>query len=146
MAKKTRAESAVERMLGEWKRSMLTFWTLGLLMIRPMCGLEIKQEIESSTQGKMKLGPGAIYQLLRRLEKNKLVKSRWKQTKQGPPRAYYYPTAAGRQVVRRYMAELFTPGSPISSALGELVSALLQQLLPEPKQPGKKRLLPYNKR
>ncbi len=79
----------VEQMLGEWKRGMLTFWALGLLLVRPMYGLEIKKEIETSTQGKMKLGASTIYQLLRRLEKRGLVASHWQSTNQGPPRPYY---------------------------------------------------------
>ncbi len=118
----------VEQMLGEWKRGMLTFWALGLLLIRPMYGLEIKKEIETSTQGKMKLGVSTIYQLLRRMEKRGLVSSRWEATTQGPPRAYYQATEAGKAVVQRYVDEVLSPGSPIASALGELTGRLMQQL------------------
>ncbi len=117
----------VAQMLGEWKRGMLTFWALGLLLVRPMYGLEIKKEIETSTQGKMKLGASTIYQLLRRLEKRGLVASRWQSTNQGPPRAYYQATEAGKAVVQHYVADMFSPGSPIASALGVLVGQLMQQ-------------------
>ena len=78
---------------------MLTFWTLSLLLGRPRYGLEIKHEIEDSTQGKMKLGASTIYQLLRRLEKRGLVETSWESTTHGPPRAYCQPTPAGRQAV-----------------------------------------------
>jgi len=121
----------VEQMLGEWKRGMLTFWTLGLLLLRPMYGLEIKKEIETSTQGKMKLGASTIYQLLRRLEKRGLVASRWEATTQGPPRAYYEATEAGKAVVRRYVDEVLSPDSPIASALGALTGQLMQALIHE---------------
>ncbi len=121
-------KDVVEQMLGEWKRGMLTFWALGLLLIRPMYGLEIKKEIETSTQGKMKLGVSTIYQLLRRMEKRGLVSSRWEATTQGPPRAYYQATEAGKAVVQRYVDEVLSPGSPIASALGELTGRLMQQL------------------
>jgi len=123
----TSAEKVIQGMLGEWKRSMLTFWVLSLLQIRPMYGLEIKKEIESSTQGKMTLGVSTIYPLLRRLEKRGLVESDWERTTQGPPRAYYQTTPAGREVLRRYLEEVFLPGSPIAAALGELMGRLFQQ-------------------
>ncbi len=118
----------IEQMLAEWKRGMLTFWVLGLLLTRPMYGLEIKKEIETSTQGKMKLGVSTMYQLLRRLEKRGLVTSRWESTTQGPPRAYYEATEAGKGVVQRYVAEVLSPGSPIASALGMLTGQLMQKL------------------
>jgi len=116
-------------MLAEWKRAMLTFWALGLLLVRPMYGLEIKKEIETSTHGKMKLGASTIYQLLRRLEKRGLVTSRWESTTQGPPRAYYEPTEAGKTVVQHYVDEVLSPGSPIASALGVLTGQLMQQFV-----------------
>ena len=58
--KTTQIEDVVERMLREWKRSMLTFWTLGLLATRPMYGLEIKNEIEHSAQGALTVRPSTI--------------------------------------------------------------------------------------
>ncbi len=115
------------RMLDEWKRGMLTFWTLGLLILRPMYGLEIKKEIETSSQGKIVLAAGTIYQLLRRLEDRGLVVSRWEKSPQGPPRAYYEATPPGRQVVYRFIEEVLSLTSPIPTALGLLTQQLLMQ-------------------
>lgn len=115
----------VESMLNEWKRGMLTFWALGLLVVRPMYGLEIRKEIESSSQGKIALGTSTIYQLLRRLEGRGMVSSRWEKSPQGPPRAYYEITPAGREVVLRYIQEVLSPHSPIPAALGKLIQAVL---------------------
>ncbi len=127
-------------MLSEWKRSMLTFWTLSLVLIRPRYGLEIKKEIEQSTQRKMTLGPSTLYQLLHRLEERGLIEGRWEPSPQGPPRAYYQATPAGREVLRRYLVEVFVPGSPIANALNQLMPQLFQQFSPEelrnsPKEP-----------
>lgn len=119
------AKDLVEGMLNEWKRGMLTFWALGLLAVRPMYGLEIRKEIESSSQGKIILGVSTIYQLLRRLEKGGLVTSQWQKSPQGPPRAYYEITPAGRAVVLRYIEEVLSPHSPIPAALGRLIQAIL---------------------
>ncbi len=122
------AEKAVKSVLAEWKRGMLTFWTLSLLLIRPMYGLEVKKEIEGSTQGAIRLGVSTIYQLLRRLEGRGLVESWWESTAQGPPRAYYRVTPAGREVVRRYVEEVLSPASPIAAALGSLTGRVCQEL------------------
>jgi PadR family transcriptional regulator PadR len=121
-------EQVVENLLEEWKRSILTFWALGLLLRQPMYGLEIKKVIENSTEGRMKLGASTIYQLMRRLEKRGLAESRWERTDQGPPRAYYELTKAGREVVFRYAAEVLSPSSPISAALAELSQGIFEQL------------------
>ncbi len=115
----------VDAMLNEWKRGMLTFWALGLLVVRPMYGLEVRKEIENSSQGKITLGVSTIYQLLRRLEGRGMVSSRWEKSPQGPPRAYYEITPAGRAVVLRYIQEVLSPQSPIPAALGELIQAIL---------------------
>ncbi|MBP1694785.1 MAG: transcriptional regulator, PadR-like family [Chloroflexi bacterium] len=85
--KKNSEINPVEVMLDEWKRGMLTFWALGLVCQRPMYGLEIKKQIESSSHGMLHLGVSTIYQLMRRLEGRGLVASRWQSTTQGPPRA-----------------------------------------------------------
>ncbi len=115
----------VEGMLNEWKRGMLTFWALGLLVTRPMYGLEIRKEIETSSHGKITLGVSTIYQLLRRLESREMVSSHWEKSPQGPPRAYYQITPAGRTVVLRYIQEVLSPQSPIPAALGQLIQAVL---------------------
>ena len=118
----------IEGMLDEWKRGMLTFWALGLVCLRPMYGWEIKKEIETSTQGKLRLGASTIYQIMRRLEQRGLLESRWQATTQGPPRAYYEATRAGRRLVRRYIGEVLSPASPIPAALGVLMSGLFVKM------------------
>lgn len=122
------APKVIENLLDEWKRSMLTFWTLSLVLIQPSYGLQIKKEIETSTQGKMKLGVSTIYQLLRRLENRGMVESYWEHTTQGPPRAYYRITSSGREVVRRYVMDVLSPDSPIASALNQLMPLVFQHL------------------
>ena len=124
----THVEDVVEHMLQEWKRSMLTFWTLGLLIDRPRYGLELKNEIEHSTQGALTVRPSTIYQMMARLEKRGLVNKYQEKTTVGPPRTYYQLTPAGRQVLRRYINEVLSPDSPIYSGLSQMTSQLFQQL------------------
>ncbi len=121
-------ENAVEHMLQEWKRSMLTFWTLGLLVTQPMYGLEIVNEIERSTQGALTVRSNTIYQMMARLEKRGLVSSYQEKTTVGPPRTYYQLTPAGRQVLRRYIGEVLAPESPIYAGLSQMTFQLFQHL------------------
>lgn len=117
-----------KRMLEEWKKGMLTYWALSLLALRPMYGLEIKKEIEDSTQGRIKLGISTMYQLLRRLEKKNLVKGRWENTSIGPPRSYYKITEAGKTVLKAYVSEVLSPESPIFKAIGDLTQKMILKL------------------
>jgi PadR family transcriptional regulator PadR len=127
VSKSSTTESLVESMLEEWKRGMLSFWVLGLLLQKPMYGLEIKKEILSSTQGRMKLGDSTIYQLLHRLESRGLVSCLWKNSPGTPPRAYYEITPIGREVLLRYTDEVLSPSSPISAAINDLASKIFQK-------------------
>jgi DNA-binding PadR family transcriptional regulator len=129
----TQIEDVVERMLQEWKRSMLTFWTLGLLITRPMYGLEITNEIESSTQGALTVRPSTIYQMMARLVKRGLVSSYQEKSTLGPPRTYYQLTPAGREVLRRYIGEVLSPDSPIYAGLSQMTEQLFQHLGKETK-------------
>src|SRR5512136_576042 len=106
---KQKSSSGVDPLLDEWKRGMLTLWALGLVVIQPRYGLEIRKEIESSSQGSIRMGVSTIYQIMRRLERRGLVQSRWERTNQGPPRAMYSATRAGREVIQRYLLEVFSP-------------------------------------
>ena len=127
----THIDQVVDGMLQEWKRSMLTFWTLGLLVSRPMYGLEIKDEIETSTQGALTVRPSTIYQMMARLGKRGLVDSYQERTTVGPPRTYYQLTPAGRQVLRRYIDEILSPDSPIYTGLSQMTARLFQTLAEE---------------
>ncbi len=124
-------------MLSDWKRGMLSFWVLGLLISRARYGLEIRKEIQESTQGRITLGVSTLYQLLRRLERRGLVKSRWEASPAGPPRAYYKLTSAGRDVVRQFASEILSPGSPINAGLGRLTVAIFQELQHTPSREEK---------
>lgn len=125
---KNNIKNTIDSMLQEWKRSMLTFWTLGLLVARPMYGLEISNEIESSTQGALKVRSSTIYQMMSRLGKRGLVSSYQEKTTIGPPRTYYQLTPAGREVLRRYIDEVLSPDSPIYTGLGQMTAQLFHHL------------------
>jgi PadR family transcriptional regulator PadR len=45
----------------------------------------------------LQAGPGTVYPLLMRLEKNALVTTTWRDSPQGPPRKYYCLAPRGRR-------------------------------------------------
>jgi PadR family transcriptional regulator, regulatory protein PadR len=118
----------VEGMLDEWKRGMLPYWTLGLLLQRDMYGYEIKKEIELSTASRIRLGVSTMPQLLRRLESKKLVESHWEASSHGPRRAYYQITPAGKAVLQAYIQQVLSPNSPIYHAISALTANIFQLL------------------
>ena len=48
--------------------------------------------------GAVSLKEGTIYPILARLDRDRLVRSEWVESDQGPPRKYYALTVLGRQV------------------------------------------------
>lgn len=131
--KKNQINDVVDNMLQEWKRSMLTFWVLGLLVARPMYGLEIKNEIERSTKGALPVRSSTIYQMMARFTKHGLVTSYQEKTEVGPPRTYYQITSAGIKVLQRYINEVLSPESPIFAGLNQMTGQLFQLLSKETK-------------
>jgi PadR family transcriptional regulator PadR len=133
---KSLSRDPVGEMLSEWKRGMLSFWVLGLLITKSRYGLEIRREIEEGTLGRITLGVSTLYTLLRRLERKGFIKSRWENSPQGPPRAYYTLTPAGRDVVRHFSEEILNPQSPINAGLGRLTAALFAEFGRAPGREG----------
>lgn len=84
--------------LSQVKRGILEYSILLLIDQKPMYGYDLisalnKWEVLSTSEG-------TIYPLLRRLEKDDLIHSKWQETTQGvPPRKYYHLTTDGIQML-----------------------------------------------
>ena len=65
----------------------------------PMYGYEITKKIEKDTGQALSMGQGALYPVLRSLEKSGLLKSRVEPSISGPPRRYYDITESGRETL-----------------------------------------------
>ncbi len=61
----------------------------------PLYGYKIKTLIEEISRGTLKPSESTIYDSLKQLEKNRLIKSFWGESEYGPPRKYYELTANG---------------------------------------------------
>jgi PadR family transcriptional regulator, regulatory protein PadR len=100
--------SSVERRPVATARGDLLQGTLDMLVLRalqlePMHGWGITERIEQWSEQVLQLGQGTLYPALYRLERQGLIQSAWKITKNNRRARYYSLTRAGR---RQYSDEL----------------------------------------
>jgi len=88
-------------------RGMLPLFLLTLLRTRPFHGIELMRSIEEMSEGTWKPSPGSVYPLLRRLERDGLVKGKWQRSR-GAPKRIYRLTALGRAGLPRMQREILT--------------------------------------
>ncbi len=86
----------------ELKRGTLTLAVLSQLQ-EPRYGYALLQELEEKGVG---IEAGTLYPLLRRLEKQGLLRSEW-DTAETRPRKYYLLSESGAEVYRRLQLEWF---------------------------------------
>jgi PadR family transcriptional regulator PadR len=69
---------------------------------RAMYGYEIAQELEVRWQEELPMKPGALYPVLRSLEKQGLLSSYMEPSEAGPPRKYYEMTSEGKATLKHW--------------------------------------------
>ena len=88
-------------------RGMLPLFLLTLLRNRPFHGIDLMRSIEEMSEGTWKPSPGSVYPLLRRLERDGLVKGKWHRSR-GAPKRVYRLTQLGRASLPRMQREILT--------------------------------------
>ena len=78
---------------------------LALLELESMYGYQIVKEANRRSSGYFALKEGTLYPALHRLERDKLLESRWQETPGGMRRRYYLITAKGRQALADRLKE-----------------------------------------
>lgn len=71
---------------------------------RPMYGYQIAQELERQNGGQLPMTPGALYPVLRSLEKQELLSSYTELSDAGRARKYYEVTQLGRDAIPHWRA------------------------------------------
>jgi DNA-binding PadR family transcriptional regulator len=94
-------DAVVDNILQELRRGAIVLAVLGLLK-EEKYGYAILKDL--SDQG-MEIDQGTLYPLLRRLETQGLLESRWK-LEEARPRRYYIISAAGRTALPLLAAEM----------------------------------------
>ncbi len=87
----------------------------------PMYGYQIIKELEKRTTGYFKLTGGTIYPALQRLEKKRLVISRWQQITERQGRRYYQITKKGQQFLTSRLAEWKGFSTMVNMLVGKFV-------------------------
>jgi len=72
---------------------------LASLANEPAHGYDLRRATEELTDGFVCADPGGIYRLLRRLEQEGFVRSKWSEGEHGPQRREYELTADGRELL-----------------------------------------------
>lgn len=73
-----------------------SFNILVALSLKPRHGYEIMSQVEEDTQGKIKMGPGALYTSIKQLNKDGLIRE-LEDAEGNSRRRYYELTPKGRQ-------------------------------------------------
>lgn len=90
--------------LSQVKRGILEYSILLFVNKKPTYGYDLISSINKWDV--LSTSEGTIYPLLRRLEKDELIKSSWKETAPGvPPRKYYELTTNGIETLEMMNAE-----------------------------------------
>jgi PadR family transcriptional regulator PadR len=71
---------------------------------RPIYGYEVALRLSGLADDDLPMSQGALYPVLRSLEKQKLLSSHIEPSNSGPPRRYYSLTAAGEQALAEWTA------------------------------------------
>ncbi|MFK7768636.1 MAG: PadR family transcriptional regulator [Mariniblastus sp.] len=69
---------------------------------RPMYGYEVAKELERQNGGSLPMNPGALYPVLRSLEKQGLLQSETELSEEGRARRYYSMTKVGMETFRHW--------------------------------------------
>ena len=101
----TNKSSDVDRKFSRVLSSGIT--SLALLAIRSeadeaMYGYKIAKEMSGNVEDFQLIKQGALYPVLKSLEKNGLLESRVEPSVSGPPRRYYTITVSGREALVRW--------------------------------------------
>jgi PadR family transcriptional regulator PadR len=87
----------------ELLRGVLDLCLLAVMEEGPAYGYEMTKRLRD--RGLSSVGEGSIYPLLGRLERDGLVETYRSASNGGPPRKYYRPSSAGRQVLELGVSE-----------------------------------------
>lgn len=95
------ARNSLQKQLNAGATSLVLL-TLLYQQKRAMYGYEVAKELESRCLGELPMKPGALYPVLRSLEKQELLSSHVEPSDAGPSRKYYRITALGKKTLKHW--------------------------------------------
>ena len=103
-------------------RGSLDLMVLSVVADQPQYGYLIQKKINLASNGQVKLPAGTLYPLLHRLEKDKLIKSKW-DASTGRKRKWYQITAKGKKRLTDQAVQWRQYAECVSSLLGQFAGA-----------------------
>jgi len=85
-----------------YKKGQLTFWLLLALRDQPLYVSEIKDFIESVTNGTISCEDQSVYRALRKYYDFEIVDYELRQGHKGPDRKYYFLTTIGKELLHEF--------------------------------------------
>jgi PadR family transcriptional regulator PadR len=79
---------------------------LAALAARPGHGYDLRRAVEELSGGLVCMDPGGMYRVLRRLEEESYIVSKWSTGEHGPHRREYELTDEGRSLLRQWAEHL----------------------------------------
>ena len=76
---------------------------LRVICEKPSYGYGVIREIETISNGKQQVKTGTMYTTLRRMEREKLLKSEWEKNKEGPDKRIYRITNKGKTFLKKWL-------------------------------------------
>jgi PadR family transcriptional regulator, regulatory protein PadR len=98
---------------------------LAALLVGGTHGYDVRREIGDMTEGALEVDAGGLYRVLRRLEADGFVVSRWEEGDSGPQRRDYEITAEGRELAEDWLGHL-RERQRLSGLLADVLSSALQ--------------------
>ncbi len=85
------------------ERRWLQFLILKVICEKPTYGYDLIKTIEELSEGRHKVKSGTMYTTLRRMEQENLLKSEWKESKNGPNSREYKITKKGESYLKNWL-------------------------------------------
>ena len=113
-------EAIAKKQQKELNAGVASLALLGLIarQKKPMYGYDIAKSLERIYGGQLPMASGALYPVLRSLEKQGLLSSSIQPSESGPPRKYYAITADGKKALKTWEAAWRRTASLVDAVLG----------------------------
>ena len=99
-------------------RGSLGLMVLSVVADEPQYGYLIQKRINLASDGQVKLPAGTLYPLLHRLEKEKLIRSKW-DSSTGRKRKWYEVTAKGKKQLKAQSNQWESYAACVSALIGK---------------------------
>jgi DNA-binding PadR family transcriptional regulator len=86
-----------------YKKGQLTLWIFLSLQEDKRCVDEIKDFVETKSNGTITCEEQSLYRALRKYEYIEVVTYEWRKGNKGPDRKYYYLTSFGQELFKQFV-------------------------------------------